>query len=382
MRIFFMQFQEIIGHTDIKSRLIRTVKENRISHAQLFLGPSGTGKLAMAIAYAQYMNCTDRQDQDACGVCSSCVKYKKLAHPDLHFLYPTASTKTIEKPVSLDFIKQWRELLQDKRHYINLNNWYEKIGIERKQAIINVRDCSKLLQTLAYKNYEADYKVMIIWMVEKLYHAAAPRILKILEEPPDKTLFILIAEDTEPILPTILSRTQIVRFPPIDDESLLSYHLENEVPPQLARDVIRVFPGDLIRTTLALRSMDEEDENFTLFRQWMRLCYQRKVEDLVKFVADLAKNTREYQKSLMAYCLRMIRETFLMNRQQEGLTRLNKKEQEMVKGFAPYVNEGNINLFYNEFNDAIYHIERNVNAPIMYLDMSLKFIRYLRGDLK
>lgn len=382
MRIFFMQFQEIIGHTDIKSRLIRTVKENRISHAQLFLGPSGTGKLAMAIAYAQYMNCTDRQDQDACGVCSSCVKYKKLAHPDLHFLYPTASTKTIEKPVSLDFIKQWRELLQDKRHYINLNNWYEKIGIERKQAIINVRDCSKLLQTLAYKNYEADYKVMIIWMVEKLYHAAAPRILKILEEPPDKTLFILIAEDTEPILPTILSRTQIVRFPPIDDESLLSYHLDNEVPPQLARDVIRVFPGDLIRTTLALRSMDEEDENFTLFRQWMRLCYQRKVEDLVKFVADLAKNTREYQKSLMAYCLRMIRETFLMNRQQEGLTRLNKKEQEMVKGFAPYVNEGNINLFYNEFNDAIYHIERNVNAPIMYLDMSLKFIRYLRGDLK
>lgn len=382
MRIFFMQFQEIIGHTDIKSRLIRTVKENRISHAQLFLGPSGTGKLAMAIAYAQYMNCTDRQDQDACGVCSSCVKYKKLAHPDLHFLYPTASTKTIEKPVSLDFIKQWRELLQDKRHYINLNNWYEKIGIERKQAIINVRDCSKLLQTLAYKNYEADYKVMIIWMVEKLYHAAAPRILKILEEPPDKTLFILIAEDTEPILPTILSRTQIVRFPPIDDESLLSYHLENEVPPQLARDVIRVFPGDLIRTTLALRSMDEEDENFTLFRQWMRLCYQRKVEDLVKFVADLAKNTREYQKSLIAYCLRMIRETFLMNRQQEGLTRLNKKEQEMVKGFAPYVNEGNINLFYTEFNDAIYHIERNVNAPIMYLDMSLKFIRYLRGDLK
>jgi DNA polymerase-3 subunit delta' len=377
-----MQFQEIIGHTDIKARLVRTVKENRISHAQLFLGPSGTGKLAMAIAYAQYINCTDKQDQDSCGVCASCVKFEKLAHPDLHFLYPTAANKKIDKPVSLDFIKEWRALLEEKKQYINLNNWYEKISIERKQAIINVRDCSKLLQTLAYRNYEADYKVMIIWMVEKLFHAAAPRILKILEEPPDHTLFVLIAEDTEPILPTILSRTQIIRFPPIDDESLLAYHMGQGVEPQVARDVIRVFPGDLIRTTRAIQSTGEEDENFKLFRQWMRLCYQRKIEDTIRFVAELSKHSREYQKSLMAYCLRMIRETFLMNRQQEGLTRLNSKEQEMVKGFAQFVHEQNINLFYREFNDAIYHIERNVNGNVLYLDMSLKFMRYLRGNFK
>jgi len=354
------------------------VRDNRISHAQLFLGPSGSGKLAMAVAYAQYINCRDKQGDDSCGVCPSCVKYAKLAHPDLHFLYPTARTDRVEKPVSLDFIKEWRELLTEQKQYITLPDWYARINIERKQAIINARDCNNLIQTLSYKNYEADYKVMIIWMVEKLFHAAAPKILKILEEPPDKTLFILIAEDTESILPTILSRTQIVRIPPIDHDSLLDHFLKKGINPQLVNDALRVYPGDYIKANRMIRDAGEEDKNFELYRQWMRLCYQGKMDEIIRFINDLVKHTREFQKSFLTYSLRMTRETFLVNRGSSDLTRMNGKENDLVDKFNPFINERNIHLFNQELNDAIYHIERNVNSSVMFLDVSLKFMGFLK----
>lgn len=373
-----MKFAEVIGHASIKNRLIRTVKENRISHAQMFLGPSGAGKLALAVAYAQYINCRNKQGNDSCGVCPSCVKYGKLAHPDLHFLYPTAKTDKVDKPVSLDFVREWRELLIESGQYITLADWYAKINIERKQAIINARDCSNLIQTLSYKNYEADYKVMIIWMVEKLFHAAAPKILKILEEPPDRTLFILVAEDTEPILPTILSRTQIIKVPPIDQDSLLQHFLDQGVSPQLANDALRVYPGDLVMAQRMIRDNGADDRNFELFRQWMRLCYQGKMEELIRFVGDLAKNTREFHKGFLTYGLRMSRETFLVNRGSPVLTRMNSKEAELVDNFNPFINSRNIQLINEALNDAIYHIERNVNSSVMFLDLSLKFVSYLR----
>lgn len=373
-----MRFAEVIGHAGIKNRLVRTVKENRISHAQLFLGPSGTGKLAMAIAYAQYINCRDKKQNDSCGICPSCVKYAKLAHPDLHFLYPTAKTDKIEKPVSLDFVKEWRELLIERKQYITLTDWYTRINIERKQAIINARDCNNLITTLSYKNYEADYKVMIIWMVEKLFHAAAPKILKILEEPPDKTLFILVAEDTESILPTILSRTQIIRIPPIDNDSLLDHFISQGANPQLVNDAVRVFPGDLIKVENMIQDGNTDDQYFELFRQWMRLCYQGKMDELIRFVSDLVKNTREFQKSFLTYGLRMARETFLVNRGNTELTRMSGKEAELVDKFNPFINAKNIQYINEELNSAIYHVERNVNSSVMFLDISLKFVTYLK----
>lgn len=373
-----MRFAEVIGHAGIKNRLVRTVKENRISHAQLFLGPSGTGKLAMAIAYAQYINCRDKKQNDSCGICPSCVKYAKLAHPDLHFLYPTAKTDKIEKPVSLDFVKEWRELLIERKQYITLTDWYTRINIERKQAIINARDCNNLITTLSYKNYEADYKVMIIWMVEKLFHAAAPKILKILEEPPDKTLFILVAEDTESILPTILSRTQIIRIPPIDNDSLLDHFISQGANPQLVNDAVRVFPGDLIKVENMIQDGNTDDQYFELFRQWMRLCYQGKMDELIRFVGDLVKNTREFQKSFLTYGLRMARETFLVNRGNTELTRMSGKEAELVDKFNPFINAKNIQYINEELNSAIYHVERNVNSSVMFLDISLKFVTYLK----
>jgi DNA polymerase-3 subunit delta' len=373
-----MRFSEVVGHAGIKNRLVRTVKDSRISHAQLFLGPGGSGKLALAIAYAQYINCRNRQGNDACGLCPSCVKYNKLAHPDLHFLYPTARTDKIEKPVSSDFVKEWREVLIANDHYITPADWYVHINIERKQAIINARDCNSLIHTLSYKNYEADYKVMIIWMAERLYHAAAPKILKILEEPPEKTLFILVAEDTEAILPTILSRCQLVRIPPIDHDSLLEHLLEGGINPQTANDALRVHPGDYIKIRKMIRDTGDEDRNFELFRNWMRLCFQGKMEEIIRFVAEMVKNSRDFQKSFLAYGLRMARETFLVNRGSQELTRMNGKEGEFVRNFNPFINARNIHLFSEEINAGIHHIERNVNSSVLFLDLSLKFMVYLK----
>ena len=271
-----MKFSEIPGNKQIKNNLIQTVLDQRVSHAQLFFGPEDSAKLPLAIAYAQFINCTDKQGTglkeftnddlrilnslasgiDSCGVCPSCVKYQKLVHPDLHFIYPVATTKrVIKKPQSKHFIEEWRAFLLENNFESGLQNWYEAIGIENKQGIINADDCNEIITTLSYKSYESDYKVMIIWMVEKLFYSAAPKILKILEEPPEKTLFILISEEPDQIIKTILSRTLMVKIP----KSTASRNIKNE----------------------------DDTEHFITFRQWMRGCYGGKIAELIRFASEI-----------------------------------------------------------------------------------------------
>jgi len=257
-----MRFADIIGQEDVKKRLVQTVKESRVSHAQLFLGPEGSGKLALAVAYAQYINCTNKQGDDSCGECPSCVKYQKFIHPDLHFIYPTAKIKNIDKPMSKDFIKQWRELLSETNSYINLPDWYSKIGIERKQAIINARDCNEIIKTLTYKSYESEYKVMIIWMVEKLFHSAAPKILKVLEEPPDKTLFLLVSENQDLIINTILSRTQLIKIGRLDDNNLSKALISDGYQPAVVNDAVRIAGGNYLAAVRLISQSDDERYNF------------------------------------------------------------------------------------------------------------------------
>ena len=302
-----MRFQAIIGQQEIKNRLIRTVKNNRVSHAQMFLGPEGSGKLSLAIAYAQFINCTNKQENDSCGQCPSCIKYEKLVHPDLHFLYPTARTSGIEKPVSTDFLNQWRELCLLREGYFNLTDWHEAIGIEKKRAIINTRDCNSLISTLSYKSYEAEYKVMIIWMAEKIFHAAAPKILKILEEPPEKTLFILIVENSEQILNTILSRTQILKIPPISRDDL-SLSLSNRgFDPARVNDAVRVSNGNYREALQTVSGSTDDSKINAWFVNWMRACYKGNVKELMNFISPFAKNSRDTQKIFLLYSLRMLR---------------------------------------------------------------------------
>lgn len=373
-----MKFADVIGQQQVKTQLLKTVKNSRVSHAQLFLGQEGIGKLALAIAYAQYINCTNKQENDSCGECPSCVKYEKLIHPDLHFIYPTATTEKIDKPKSKDFVKDWREVVLKNKGYITLADWFGKIGIERKRGIINARDCNDIIQTLSYKSFEAEYKVMIIWMVEKLFHAAAPKLLKILEEPPDKTLFILIAENQESMLMTILSRTQLIKVPLIQDDDLKVVLRQQGYSSAVVNDIVKVSRGNYIEAKALIENQEEESVNSKWFIEWMRVCWQGDVKAILAFISGFVRNPRDVQKNMLVYALRLMREAFLLNMKKPELVRLNSKEEEFAKNFNKFVNSKNIELINNELNQSIYHINRNVNSSVLFFDMSLKFNQYLK----
>jgi DNA polymerase-3 subunit delta' len=373
-------FKDITGQYEVKRRLVQTVRENRVSHAQLFFGPEGSHKLSLAIAYAQFINCRSRTFDpespgggDACGVCPSCIKFAKLIHPDLHFIFPVATTKEVErKPVSDDFIKTWRETLLENDFRLNLNDWYIAAGFEKKQGIINAEDCSEILRTLSYKSYESEFKVMIIWMADRLFHAAAPKILKILEEPPDKSLFILITENPEKIISTILSRTQTIKIPRLQDEDIL-----NELTgkfgclPEEAKRIVPLAEGNMTRAAKIFKN--DEDELFFLekFSTWMRLCYVNDLAKTMEFVQEIGKLGREKQKNFLAYAERIIRNALLINYKNPHLASLNQEEKVFIARFAKFITQANVLSFTEELEKAQYHIDRNANAGILFMDLSM-----------
>jgi len=374
-----MLFKEIIGQAIVKQKLIQTVKENRVSHAQLFFGPEGSGNLALAIAYAQYINCGNKSEDDSCGTCPSCVKYQKLIHPDLHFIYPIATTKSVtKKPLSKNFLNDWREILLNN-YYINLYDWLEHIGIENKQGIINAEDCNEVIKTLSLKSYESEYKVMIIWMVEKLFHSAAPKLLKILEEPPDKTLFLLVSENSDLILKTIISRTQLVKIPPITDTDLYYALVEkNNCNPSKARQITNIVYGNYKEAIKQIVEKDDEKYNFNYFSQWMRLCYKYSITEMFSWVDEISKIGRENQKHFFIYALRIVRECLLVNFKTTSMVKLDGQEAEFVSKFSPFINTSNCLDISERLNEALYHIERNANPKILFLDLSLKMAKLLK----
>jgi len=350
-----MLFRDIYGQDQIKRKLIRTIVEQRVSHAQLFYGPEGSGKLALAIAYAQLLNCSHpqplpqsgeggREGVDSCGTCPSCQQFQKLAHPDLHFVYPNNTTKKVPKnPSSLAFIAEWRKFLLEQNFSGSLNDWYDQIGIENKQGTINVRDAEEIIHTLGYMSYESEYKVMIIWMVDKLYHAVSPKLLKILEEPPDKTLFILITIDPGQVLPTIASRCLPVRIPPL------------------------VGPKEVVDA--------DETGNYEIFRKWMLACHAKKHGDLVAFAADVSKIGREKQKQLLGYGLEIARNCSQYNHTRQVPDSF-PEEQEFIRKFSSFFPYERLEGFSELFNQAVFHVERNAHAPTLFLDLSLKMTRF------
>lgn len=369
-----MRFSEIIGQEDIKKRLINSVKENRVSHAQLFLGPDGCGKLALAIAYAQYISCTDKQENDSCGTCSSCIKYEKLIHPDLHFIYPISGSKDISKI----FLKQWREFLIGKNYYVSINEWYEYIGLENKQGIINANDCHDIIKTFSLRSYESEYKIMIIWMIEKLYHSAAPKLLKIFEEPPEKTLFIMLSENSDLVLPTILSRTQMIKIPAISNKSLVEALVsKHSLSAKKAHEIIKLSGGNY-SVALGLLS-SEEDIYLPVFREWMLNCYYRKFTEIIKWLDVFGKLGREKQKSFFLFSLDIVRSCVLISYGQKQLVMVEEgEEMEFIVKISNFIHSGNASVFTQELEKAIHHIERNANAKILMLDLSIKISELIR----
>lgn len=375
-----MKFSDITGQEVIKDRLRRSVRENRVSHAQLFLGPEGSGKLAMALAYAQFVNCSQRTETDSCGTCPSCLKYEKIIHPDLHFIYPVAKTKEVDdKPLSKLFIHHWRSLVIKNKAVFSLQDWYQNIGLENKQGLINAEDCNEIIKTLSYKSYESEYKVMIIWMVEKLFHAAAPKILKILEEPPDKTLFILISEQQDLILPTILSRTQLVKFGRLSDEEIVQAVIARKAcQPEEASQVKYLADGNLNAALKILETGETEQANFEMFRTWMRMCYKTDIREIYRFTGEFTALGREKQKSLLGYGLKVTRYCILNRFGGNDHIKAEGDELKFIRDFTPFINQANASILADAFNTAIYHVERNGNASIIYMDLSLQLTRWLK----
>jgi DNA polymerase-3 subunit delta' len=384
-----MLFSEITGQQDVKRRLLQTVKDQRISHAQLFLGPEGSGKIALALAYAQFINCRNRPEltaenlgtADACGTCPSCVKFNKLSHPDLHFIFPVATTKEVpKKPMSRNFLVHFREALRNNEYMLTLNDWYDKIGTEKKQGIINAEDCSEILRTLSYKSYESEYKVMIIWMAERLYHSAAPKLLKILEEPPDKTLFILISEKQEQIINTILSRTQIVKIPPIDSDSLKSTIIEkHNLDERRAEQIANLANGNYLKARKLILNEQDQKELFESFVKWMRLSFALKIYELNQFIGKFAASGREKHKNFLDYSARMIRNSLMLNQDLEKTINLTKEEKDFLEKFRKLINLNNVTEISSLLDKAQYHIERNANPQFTFMDLSMKIHKLLKG---
>lgn len=375
-----MLFKEVIGQQEICKTLRASVIQNRISHAQLLHGPEGCGLLAIALAYAQYINCTNRTEDDSCGTCSSCIKYNKLQHPDLHLVFPVATTSTIKKdPVSDLFLKEWKEIVL-QHPYLSLDSWLAHIGVENKQGSIYKQESSEIIKKLSLKTYEAEYKVMIIWMAEKMNDVCANKILKILEEPPEKTVFLLLAEETEFMLQTILSRTQIRRIPKIDKESIQK-KLEidfafNETDLQA---IVHNANGNYHRAFQLASFNNSHNEFFTYFTQLMRLAYSKNVPEVAKLTDEIGSIGREKQKAFLEYSLGMIRENFMLYKKQESIVYLYQQEKDFSAKFNTFINERNIASLTKEFNEAHYHIERNGNAKLIFFDLALKIIILLRA---
>lgn len=373
-----MQFKDIIGHDSVKSRFIQTVKENRVSHAQMLIGPAGVGKLPLAIAFAQYVSCLDKKENDSCGLCSSCRKYQKLVHPDLHFVFPVVKGKGFTNPVSDNFIESWRNQIESDQ-YFNLGDWYNSIGVDNSQGMIYSGESNEIIRKLNLKTYESDYKIMIIWLPEKMHAACANKLLKMIEEPPVKTLFFMVSEEPDKILQTILSRTQMVKVSKIDNEAMgKALHAEFSLNEKEHANVVRLAEGSYRKARILIENSEENAFNFENFVTIMRHCYARKVLDIMEWAEEIAGIGREKQKSFLNYGVRMIRENFILNLKQANMVYLSGEEMNFSQKFSPFINETNVWIIADELSRAYTDIERNANAKIVFLDLGLKLVKLLR----
>lgn len=373
-----MLFRAIIGQREVKERLTGSVKNSRVSHAQLFLGTEGSGALPLALAYAQLLLCKNKTALDACGTCSSCTKCEKLIHPDIHFVYPIALSK--ETRISTHLAAEWREAFLENP-YLNLHDWFGHLSAENKQPVIGVDESAEILRKLSLTTYEGEFKIMVIWLPEKMHVAAANKLLKILEEPPDKTIFLLVSENEEALLRTIVSRTQLIKVPRITDEEIKTALIEKHGLSQADAARIAYLADGNFNSALKLIS-EKEEEKFYLhqFREWMRMCFKIDITGIVSWVEEIAntKVGREKQKEFLAYGLNILRECLIGMYGDIKLMRVGGEELDFVQKLSTKL-DGNIcRQLSDEINEAILHIERNGSGKIIFTDLSLKCMKIVR----
>ena len=377
-----MRFCEIIGQDEVKRQLCQSVQDGRIAHAQLFTGLSGVGKLGLALAYAQYIACPNRTNDDSCGICPSCLQYQKLQHPDLHFAFPIV--KSDDGDVCDDFVEKFRNLILENK-YFDLEDWYRMMGVETKQGMIYEKESSEILRKLSLKSFGNGYKVMVIWQPEKMNATCANKLLKLLEEPPTKTLFLLVSEHPELLLSTILSRVQEVRVPRLS-EDIIASGLCGEyswLSREDAKAIAHMANGSYLT---ALKTMNESEENQGYFDDFVALMRnawlvgQKKdygaLLKLRQWSLDMAdsKVGREKQKAFLQYAQRQIRENYIYNFACPEMNYQTEKERQFSTRFAPFIHEGNVEKMMDELGKAEQQIGQNGNAKIIFFDLCLQMI--------
>jgi DNA polymerase-3 subunit delta' len=373
-----MLFNQIIGQEHIKKHLIKSAENGRIPHAQLFVGKEGSGTLPMAIAYAQFLLCNFSDNVDACN-----LKCNKLQHPDLHFAFPVTTNDSVKKHAVSDlFLEDWRSFIETQP-YGNLFNWLQHIGVEKKQGLIGVDEAEAVVKKLRLKSYEGGFKVMIIWMAEKMNISAANKLLKLIEEPPQKTVFLLITENEEQIINTIKSRCQALHFPALSEQDIANTLVVNhQINDNKASNIAHQAEGNFNKA-LHLLHNDSSDLVFEeWFVTWIRTAFKAKgnagvVQQLISWSDIIAKSGRETQKRFLDYCLQFFRQALLMNYKSDQLVFMETRSGFDLSKFAPFVHSENILDIEKELNTAMYHIERNGNAKIILLDLSMKLTRFL-----
>lgn len=377
-----MQFRDIIGQEEVKQQLRQAVRDGRIPHAQLFTGISGVGKLPLALAYAQYIACPNRTDEDSCGTCPTCLQYQKLQHPDLHFAFPIV--KGDAGDVCDDFMDKFRSMILSQP-YFDIDDWYRYLGVETKQGMIYEKESGEILRKLSLKSFGDGYKVMIIWLPEKMHVACANKLLKLLEEPPMKTVFLLISEQPELLLTTIVSRTQEVRVPRLTEAEIAEVLLRDhsDVSPSLAADIAHMSSGSYLT---ALKVVDENEgnsQNFNDFVALMRnawLVGQKKdysaLLQLRKWSLDMADSNlgREKQKAFLQYAQRQLRENYIYNFHCADMNYQTEAERNFSSKFAPFIHENNVERMMDELSKAEQQITQNGNAKIIFFDLCLQMI--------
>ena len=375
-----MLFKEIIGNNSVKKQLIDSVRNNRISHAQLFSGKNGSAKLALALAYAQFLNCENRTAVDSCGVCSSCLKFNNLSHPDLHLVMPVLKTKEVQKPVSDHFIGQWRNFITSN-YYGSLNGWIDSFGTENKsgqQGKIYKDEANNIHKKLSLKNYEAEYRVVLIWMPERMNLEVSNKLLKLFEEPPTGTIFLLVTENANQLLPTIISRLQSIKIADFTAEEIVNHFGEQVLSLEKAKHLRNLTNADLGKITQILEDKEGELDLFTDFSDWMRLNYKMDIQGIANWVENISSNGRKQQNLFLSYAIRMVRECLIYNFASNTLLKTNKNEFAFLTKFSPFIHEENSVMITEKLEESIKAINRNANAKILFFELSLQMVKFLR----
>jgi DNA polymerase-3 subunit delta' len=366
-----MFFKDVIGQKPLKDHLISMVREDRISHAQLFTGPAGAGSMPLALAFAQYVNCHNPGADDSCGTCPSCKKMGKLIHPDFHFVYPIIK-RSSPKPVCADYIEEWREFVI-RSPYFTDHEWFSFLNAERGQGMIYTQEGNEIIKRLSLKNFEGKYKIMVVWQPEKMHNFAANKLLKILEEPPARTLFILVSDYPAGVLPTILSRTQQLKVPRIDDISMARGLMERfNVPEEEAKTVARISGGDFIKARDIIENSEEKQFFHQMFVTAMRNAYSGKLDEIMNWVDKTSALPKERLKNMLLYCISILRESYIANYNIAELVYATPAESDFIKKFKSFVNDRNVEAMVEEYSLALSHIEQNGNIRLVLFDMSVK----------